>query len=424
MRILHTSDWHIGRTFHNESTTENLQIVLTAIVSAVTEHRIDVILIAGDVFDTSTPSADYVQVLDDTLADIREAGAQIVMTSGNHDSARRLGYQSRAAAFGGIHVFTRPEQAWTPAIIDVDGESVAFYGIPYLEPRLFAPADIEAGTTVSTSTGTSTSTSTTKFRTHEQVLRFVMDKINEDRTQRGGPSIVLAHCFAANISGELPTPDSDGETVDQGDVEIDITAGGLGIVPLSAFDGPDYVALGHLHGRHHLTDRIRYSGAPLHYSFGERAKPRGGWIVDLGVDKNGTDEVGADALSEVRWLDFPIPRRLTQLTGTLDDLLTNTDYAKFEGDWVKAMITDQARPLDAMRQLQARFPHCATMHHVPEVVIEAVGDSYAARVNGKTDRELVTGFVEHVRNGVGPSPEEQQEIDDVLASILNKAASK
>jgi exonuclease SbcD len=422
MKILHTSDWHIGRTFHSESTIEHLKIVLAAVVESVRENNIDVVVIAGDVFDSPMPAGEYVQVLDDTLADIREAGAHIVMTSGNHDSAKRLGYQSRAAAFGGIHVFTRPEQAWVPAIVEVNGESVAFYGIPYLEPRLMGALEPD-----------------TKFRTHEQVLRFVMEKINADRAERGGPSVVIAHCFAADVAGENSpavgeskiqgaceiiagidvafqeaAPDVDGEAVEQGDVEIDITAGGLGIVALSAFDGPDYVALGHLHGRHTLTERIRYSGAVLHYSFGERSKLRGGWILNLTYA----------GLGEASWIDFPVPRRLTQITGPLENLLTSDEFAPFTQDWVKAIITDQARPLDAMRQLQGRFPHCAMMSHEPTVVVQSEGESYAARVNGKTDRELVTGFVEHVRNGVTPSPEELGEIDKVLATLADKAAAR
>jgi exonuclease SbcD len=188
-------------------------------------------------------------------------------------------------------------------------------------------------------------------------------------------------------------------------VERDITAGGLDIVPVSVFDGPDYVALGHIHGRAVLRPEVRYSGAPLHYSFAEAAKPRGAWLVEF--DASGL--VGAE------WIDLPVPRRLSVLTGVLEDLLTDLRYAVNEGDWVKAILTDQVRPLDAMRTLQGRFPHCVALEHRPAIVVEADAVSYTERIRSKTDQEIVAGFLEYVRNGVGPNDFEGELITEVLA---------
>ena len=383
MRILHTSDWHIGRTFHGHSTLGNLRTVLDALVTIVRERNVDVVVVSGDIFDSATPAAENYGVLTSALRDIHQSGAAVVMTSGNHDSATRLGLQSEFAGLAGIHIITQHQQHNQPVTIMDDDGPVHFYGIPFLEPSLVRhhyPS--------------------TELRTHTQVLGFVMDRVRTDLAARGGRSVVLSHCFAVSTAAA----DTTGAT-EASDVERDITAGGLDFVPVSTFDGVDYVALGHIHGRSTLTPRVRYSGAPLHYSFSEARKPRGGWLVDL--DANG--------LGEVDWVDLPVPRRLTVLTGEIDALLAGEENAAVENDWVSVVLTDRVRPLDAMRRLQARFPFCVTLEHRPEVSTAASTVSYSERIRSKSDSEIVAGFLEYVRNGVGPTDFERDLVNDVLA---------
>ncbi|BDZ47176.1 exonuclease SbcCD subunit D [Naasia aerilata] len=374
MKILHTSDWHIGRTFHTHSTLGHLRIVLDALAGAVREQGIDVVLVAGDVFDSSMPSAEAMTLLSDAFRTIREAGARIVMTSGNHDSITRLGFHAEWIRLADIHVLTQHSRLEEPVTLEDEQGPVHFYGIPYLEPSLIRH-DYPG----------------VELRTHEQALAFAMQRINEDRAMRAGRSVVLSHCFTADVAP------SDG-------VERDISSGGLDLVPASVFDGPDYVALGHIHGRAQLSERVRYSGAPLHYSFSETDKLRGGWLVEL----------GADRLGEVAWLDLPVPRRLTPLTGELDDLLTDARYAEHEGDWVKAILTDRVRPMDAMRRLQQRFTHCVALEFKPSVTAELTTASYGERVRERTDGEIVAGFLEFVRNGVGPSEYERGLVNELF----------
>jgi exonuclease SbcD len=386
MKILHSSDWHIGRAFHGHSTLDHLSVVLSALVDAVRENEVDVVAVAGDIFDSAMPSADCFAVLSTALRDIRAAGAQVVMTSGNHDSAARLGFHSEWLGLAGIHIVTAHDAYATPIGIDDEYGTVDFYGIPYLEPSMFRHRHPEE-----------------ELRTHEQVLGFAMNGIRADAAARGTRSVVLSHCFAAGIaaSGEAS------------DVERDITSGGLNVVPAAVFDGPDYVALGHIHGRAAISDRLRYSGAPLHYSFGEAAKPRGAWLVEL----------DAGGLDTVEWVHLPVPRRLSVLTGTLDELLVDPEYSENEGDWVAAVLTDQVRPLDAMRLLQQRFPHCATLEHRPAVRAETTTASYRERIEAKSDEQIVAGFLELVRNGVGPTEYESAVIAEVVAAQAAREAS-
>lgn len=155
-----------------------------------------------------------------------------------------------------------------------------------------------------------------------------------------------------------------------------------------------------------LAPTVRYSGAPLHYSFSEAGKRRGGWIVDL--DRDGT--------SEVTWLDLPVPRELSILSGTLESLLTDEEHAHAVDHWVSATVTDQVRPANTMRRLQQRFPHAVELVFAPSHVRGPDETTYAARIRSKTDAEIVDVFLESVRNGAGISDEEAVLVRDVIGS--------
>ena len=383
MRILHTSDWHIGRTFHGHSTLDALRGVLEALTAQVREHDVDVVIVAGDVFDSAAPAADCYILLSDTLRALSDAGAQVIVTSGNHDSAARLGFQAGLLR-DGIRVLTDPLAVGTPiTIADADGP-VHFYGIPFLEPALLR--HLWPG-----------------VRTQEAALSHAMGLVRADLAARrdGGRSVAIAHCFAAGVE---PTPL----------LERDIQQGGLDVVPLATFDGVDYAALGHIHGRQQLASHVRYAGAPLHYSFGEGDKPRGSWLVDL----------DATGLGEVAWLPLPVPRRVVTLTATLDELLGDERFAEHEDDWVCAEYTDDLPQRDPLRRLQERFRFCAKVVHAPATISERDRRTYAQRVRAaRTDRELVEAFLVHVREGAGATPAEQELIDDVLAERVRVEAT-
>ncbi|MCT2085423.1 exonuclease SbcCD subunit D [Microbacterium enclense] len=374
MRILHTSDWHIGRSFHGHSTLDALSAVLDVLVAQVRDHDVDVVVIAGDVFDSAAPSAACYPLLTNTLASLVDEGARVVVTSGNHDSAARLGFQS-ALLRDEITVVTDPLSVGAPVTIpDADGP-VHFYGIPYLEPAIVR--HLWEGV---------------ELRSQAQTIGHAMELIRRDLASRGGRSIVIAHCFAAGVEA---TPG----------VEREIRQGGLDNVPLPVFDGPDYIALGHIHGRQQLSDRVRYAGAPLHYSFGEAGKPRGSWLVDL----------DARGLASVEWLELPVPRPLVTLRAPFDDLLGDPALDEYLDQWVRAEYTDSTPQLDPMRRLQSRFPWCATVAHVPAAPRADDGLGYARRVRAaRDDAEIIDAFLAHVREGEGASDAERALVREVL----------
>lgn len=374
MKILHSSDWHLGRTFHGFPTLDNLRLVLRALVEQVRAEGVDVVVVAGDIFDTGSPSAAAYDALADVLAELHATGAVVILSSGNHDSAQRLGFQSEFAAIAGIHVRTEPERLDVPVIIPHAQGDVAFYAIPYLEPLLLRHAHPE-----------------TELRSHEQVLSWAMQRIRDHAATLpvGTRTVVLSHCFATGATGS--------------ESERDITAGGLDSVPISVFDGVDYAALGHIHGRATLSEHVRYSGAPLHYSFGEGAKPRGAWLVEL----------GAEGLGEVTWSPLPVPRALATLTGTLEELLADTEHRE---DWVKAILTDPIRPLDAMRTLREHFPFIAALEHQPPQSLAADPERYRPDMLTRPDGEVIAEFLEFVRDGAPATGWEQERIAELVAA--------
>ena len=372
MRFLHTSDWHLGRSFHRVNLLAEQAAALDHLVEVVRAEAVDVVVVAGDVYDRARPGVDVVALLDDALARLAGTGATVVLTSGNHDSPRRLGFAARLLEGARVHVRTDPGRCGDPVLLEDAHGPVAIYPLPYLEPALVA-------TTLGQGPGAG----------HEAVLGAAMSAVRADLAARpaGTRSVVAAHAF---VVGGLPS-----------DSERDISVGGIGGVPAGVFAGVDYIALGHLHGRQLLAEAVRYSGSPLAYSFSEHHQVKGSWLVEL----------GRDGLERVEPVDAPVPRRLALLRGRLDDLLTEPAHAAAEDAWCQVTLTDDERPAEAMTRLRARFPHTLELRFDPAGG-PRVG-SYTQRTAARSDLELCCGFVEHVRHRP-PAEEELAVLQDAV----------
>ncbi|PXY26597.1 exonuclease SbcCD subunit D [Prauserella coralliicola] len=379
MRMLHTSDWHVGRTFHGADLLAEQETVLTHLADLVAGEAVDVVLVSGDVYDRAVPSAEAVRVATRAMKRIREAGAQLVITPGNHDSAARLGAFADFAAAGGLHLRTTAAELAEPVVLEDDHGPVALYGIPYLEPEIARHA-----------------LGVPQARGHTGVLTEAMRRVTEDLAGRepGTRSVVLAHAFVTGGVGS--------------DSERTIAVGGVEQVPGSVFDGVDYVALGHLHGAQTLAEHLRYSGSPLAYSFSETAQRKSVWLVDL----------DADGLAGVERRDLPVPRRLATMRGLLADLLEAPEYAGLVDCFVSATLTDRVRPVDAMRRLRERFPHAVHLDWQPEGG-QATVLRYAEAVRGRSDSEIASGFLDDCR-GAPPSEREHA----LLTAALEAAGKR
>lgn len=387
MKLLHTSDWHLGRSFHGVGTLDAQRRFADQLLETVTAEKVDVVLVAGDVYDRALPGVDVVNLFDDILARLNRAGVQVVVSSGNHDSATRLGFGGRLLESAGVHLRTRVADLAVPVMLPLggsgDGTEVAIYGIPFLEPRLVAEElGVENGT-------------------HFSVTEAALQRISADLATRapGTPSVVLAHTFA---SGGITSAS-----------ERELAIGGVGAVPLDLFEPFSYVALGHLHGRQRLCGSVRYSGSPLPYSFSEAAHIKGGWLL----------EITGDGLGEVRQVDWAPERALSIVTGKLEELLSSPDWDFAQDNYCQITLTDNERPELAMDRLRTRFPHTLVLMFEPETVRDGGAQSYGARIaKAADDLELCCGFLEHVRHRAA-NDDEQQLLRTALAAVREQEAA-
>jgi exonuclease SbcD len=384
MRILHTSDWHLGRSFHQASLLEAQREFVDRLVATIEAEAVDLLLVSGDVYDRALPSVDAVKLFDDTLVRLRDTGVQMVITSGNHDSALRLGFGSALLEHAGLHLRTTVADIARPAVFAADGFEVAVYGLPYLEPRMVAESlgVTEPG--------------------HPPVVAAALERVRADLASRQAASaqpvhgVVLAHVFAAGGAGS--------------DSERELSIGGLDIVPTSFFADFTYAALGHLHGRQKLAEHIRYSGSPIPYSFSEAGHRKGAWLLEL----------GPEGLGEVRGIDWPAAKELRILKGKIDDLLTDAQYASAQDAWCQVTLTDTHRPAGAMERLRGRFPDTLVLNFEPEDREADPHHSYAERLAAATSPvQVCAGFVDHVR--LRPLNEAEEElVTSVLAQVKSE----
>lgn len=390
MRVLHTSDWHLGRTLHGVSLLDAQRRVLGAIVDVARERQVDLVVIAGDLYDRALPPVEALALLDETLGALRDTGARVVAISGNHDSGPRIGFGAALFDRAGVAMRGDLRTAGRPVLVAArdGGPDVAVYPVPYLEPELARHAlDVP------------------EARTHEAIVGVALDRARADLAGRPGlRSVAVLHAF---VTGGAPS-----------DSERGLTLGGAAYVPASVLSGFDYVALGHLHGPQRVggdDGRVRYSGSPLAYSFSERAHAKSVVVADLAGDGTVTTELVA----------LPVPRPLAVVRGTLDDLLGSRAHAAAEGAYVSATLTDQVLPREAMARLRARFEHVVVLEHVPPIAPGAGGASAAQRrcASGEADdAELTAGFVEHAL-GRAASARDRAEIVRALDAVRLRSAA-
>jgi exonuclease SbcD len=359
VRFIHTSDWHLGRSFHRVGLLDAQACYLDHLVEVVTSEGVDAVLVSGDVYDRALPAPDTVELLSAAVTRLIDAGAVVVLSSGNHDSAIRLGFASDLLARAGLHIRTSPGSVRTPVTIkDVD-----VYPLPYLEPSVAAD------------------TVGALERTHAAVLRAAMDAVRAQRSSRPGCSVVMAHAFVTGGASSAS--------------ERDISVGGVCAVHPDTFAQADYVALGHLHGPQAISETVRYSGSPIALSFSEAAHHKGSVLVD----------VSPGALS-TEFIPAPVTKPLAILRGDLRDLMADRRHQDAESAYCQITLTDAVRPMGAMERVRRRFPDTLVLAFEP-VGAQVVPVRSAALMHQRSDLDLCSDFLTHVRAGNAASKRER-----------------
>lgn len=328
MRILHTADWHLGRVLHGVDLLDAQRDFLRELPRAARQLEIDCVLVAGDVFDRSNPRAEVLELYESALAELADA-AEVVVISGNHDSAVRLGFTGGLLR-PGIHVRTRPADVERPVILHDDHGQVVIHPIPYLDVD-------EARFFFGTAAGPVP-------RSHRAVVQAAVDR-GLASSPEPSRRIAVAHAFVT------------GATVSES--EQDIVVGGLGDVPAAVFAPFDFVALGHLHRRQSLPAGHGasgcYAGSPMCYSFSEATDRKGYALIDMGPDGSVT----------VTPVPIAQPRDMATITAPIEEVLAPAVAAVHRESWLQVTITDPERPPRMHERVKSVFPHALSIRHVP-----------------------------------------------------------
>ncbi len=371
IRILHTADWHLGREFHGADLGPSHQRFFDWLAAEVERREIDLLLMAGDVFDRALPPVAAVEMLNRELARLAEL-TTVVMITGNHDSTVRMSHGPLLRE--GLHLRSGVDRLGEPVLIEDGGFPLAVYPIPYLDPATAAAAlGIEEPS-------------------HEAVLREAVGRCVADLESRpGARAVAVGHAFVQG--GE------------ESDSERSIEIGGTDRVPAAVFGGFDYVALGHLHRPQGIAGpddaegpRIRYSGSPIPLSFSE---------VGPGLVKSVTViDLEADGRIAVERVPVPPAVGMARLRGTLDELLEDESFEAHRDDWVEVTLTDPRRPDQPMERLRSRFEHVINLRFESSVTSESAAEAdHLTEIVRSDPIELIRSFVEHVR---GESPDEAE----------------
>jgi exonuclease SbcD len=381
MRLIHTSDWHLGRTLHGENLLEHQAAFLGWLLGQAVSQHADVVVVAGDVYDRAVPSTDSVALLDATLLAFAREHIPMVITSGNHDSPIRLGFGAGLSEAAGIHLRTSVADIARPVIVGDEHGEVGVYGIPYLLPDAVM-AELGAQ------------------RSHASVLSAAARLIRGDAAARGlSRTVVAAHAFVTGAQ----TSES----------ERDIRVGGIGDAPACVFDGFSYVALGHLHGQQCVaiggSDTVaRYAGSPLAFSFSEKHQAKSVTLVEI----DAAGQAGAEPLAA------PVPRPLREMRGRLDQLLAraDADAGDLADAWVKVVLTDPVRPASPMERLREKWPHTLVLDFAPEGGLIGA-DADLRRLAQTVDPVEICGFFVEFAGGGPPDEVQRGVLQDVVEAV-------
>ena len=369
MRLLHTSDWHLGRSFGPVPLHDDQCAFVDWFVATAVQQGVELVVIAGDVYDRAVPPTRSIELLRSALVRLHDAGISVVVIAGNHDGPERVAAYDGLLDASGVYVRGGYDRAGEVLQLQFADGPLSIVAVPYLDPVLQpidAPegeratepiAPVEAGSAgVPLVDDSDLVAPRVRRSTHHEVLQAALERA---RTRGlGARSVAVAHAFVT-AAGRAPA---------ESESERQLTVGGHGQVDAGVFQGFSYTALGHLHTPQSIgSPTIRYSGTPLAYSFSE-VTPKQVVLVEL----------GADGAADVTPLPVPVGRRVATIEGTLEQLLASPRPQHVD-DFVRAVLTDPGPVIDAKVQLQRVYPWVVEVQLRPADRDDAVTDAASAQ---------------------------------------------
>ncbi len=321
MKFIHLSDLHLGKRVNEFSMIEDQKYILTKIIKIIDDEKPDAVLIAGDVYDKSVPSAEAVELFDDFLVRLSKRGLQIFVISGNHDSPERLAFGGRLMEKSGIHMSPVYDGKVLPVTLEDEYGKINIYMLPFIKPahvrRFFEDEEIN---------------------TYTDALRVAIGQMKADTSER---NVLVTHQFVTGASR------SESE---------EISVGGSDNVDAVVFEDFDYIALGHIHGPQNAgSEKIRYCGTPLKYSFSETGQEKSVTVAE--IKEKGTLFVRTVPLIPLRDM---VKIRGSYLEVTLKSFYENTSYTE---DYLHITLTDEDDIPDAALKLRTIYKNLMRLEY-------------------------------------------------------------
>ena len=373
MKLIHLSDLHIGKRVNEVSMLEEQAHILDQILSTLDEEQPDAVLICGDVYDKTVPSAEAVRLFDNFLCQLADRKLQVFIISGNHDSPERLSFGSRLMAGTGIHVSPVYDGTVVPvALRDAYGE-VLVWMLPFLKPahvkRFYPDETIDSYT---------------------DAIQVAVEKMGIDKSKR---NVLLTHQF---VTGSV-TCESE-----------EISVGGSDNVDAAVFSDFDYVALGHIHGPQNIgSERIRYCGTPLKYSFSEFTHKKSITVVELGQKED----------LQIRTIPLTPLHDLRQIRGTYEELTAKKFYENTPTeDYLHIVLTDEEDVPEAVARLRVIYPNLMQLSYDNTRTRSTQTVDGAVDVQRKSPLQLFSELYE-IQNGQPMSDTQQSYLQNLIESI-------
>lgn len=373
MKLIHLSDLHLGKRVNEISMLPDQVWIIEEILQLIRQEQPDAVLLAGDIYDKTVPPAEAVTLFDHFLCQMADTGIPVLLVSGNHDSPERLAFASRLLDSRGIHISPVYDGHLTPVTLHDAHGPVDFWLLPFLKPAQVRPFFPEQ-----------------EIETYTDAVAAALSNLNMDQTRR---NVLLTHYFVTGAS----TCDSE-----------ELSIGGSDNVDRSVFEGFDYVALGHLHGPQNVgSNRIRYCGTPLKYSFSEAAHHKSVTLAEL----------GAKGTLCVQLLPLHPRHDLRQMRGSFSQLTDASFYAQTQTqDYLHLILTDEQDIPEAVGRLRLIYPNLMKLTYDNTRTRTDCLDGAAPSMPRKTPLELFEALYAQ-QNNHAMTQEQQGFVEGLIESI-------
>ena len=398
MKVIHTSDWHIGKIVNEFSMIEDQKHILNELIKLIDEENAGVLMIAGDIYDRSIPPVEAVELLNETLSKlVIDRGVTVLAISGNHDSGERLSFGSKILEKQGLYIAGSDEEVYKKVVLNENNKNVNFYLVPYKDPAL-----------------TKKLLNNKEIRNHNDAMIAVIDKIKEELNE-DEVNILIAHGYVTMKREEAIDGNNHSYEVaelETSESERPLSIGGTDLIDGNIFKDFDYVALGHLHGRQRIgSDNMRYSGSLLKYSFSEVKQKKSVPVLNI-EDKN----INID-LKDLK----PI-RDLRIIKGNIEDLIEEgRNIEEGKEDYIQAILTDDGELMNPMEKLRAVYKNTMLITRERKKASPEESKSLKGEIRKKSKLDLFKDFYEAYGNSDYNDKKESVLVDTINEVLKGEA---